>query len=575
MMDDSIMNIERPLAAARGDVPCDLVIANARVVNVLSAEIEHTPVGVCDGLVVGLGDYAGAETVDAGGAFLVPGFIDAHIHIESTLLTLPEFARAVLPHGTSAVVIDPHEIANVHGLDGIRYMLECARRSPLEVRVMLPSCVPATPFESAAAALNAADLETLVGDPHVAGIGELMNFPGLIHGDAEMLRRAALAGGAVADGHGPGLGGKPLNAYILAGAQTDHESTTADEAREKLRRGIHVHIREGSAEHNLAELVPLVTPANAARFSFASDDRHPDDLMRDGHLDHSVRLAIRCGLDPILAIQLASLNTARLYRLRRMGAIAPGYQADFFLTRTLEDCRPTLCWKRGRVVARHGECVADIPPAPPAPVGSMRVKPLGATSFEVAAAGERVRVIELVPGQIITRAALDRAPAQGARLVSDPARDLLKIAVIERHHATGRIGVGLVRGFGLRRGALASTVAHDAHNLIVVGVTDADMRAAAQALVDAGGGFAVADGGRATCVMPLPIAGLMSDRPLSEVVAAQKKLLQAAHALGGTFDNPFMTLSFLALTPIPSLKITDRGLFDASAFKPVSLFSAP
>ena len=316
-----------------------------------------------------------------------------------------------------------------------------------------------------------------------------------------------------------------------------------------------------------------VTPANSARFSFASDDRHPDDLMRDGHLDHSVRMAIARGLDPILAFQLASLNTARLYRMPRMGAIAPGYQADFFLTRSLEDCRPTVCWKRGRVVARHGECVADIPPPPPPPAGSMRVKPLGESSFEMAATGDRVRVIELVPGQIITRASTDTTPARNGQLVSDPARDLLKISVIERHHATGRIGIGLVRGFGLRRGAIAGTVAHDAHNLIVAGTNDADMRAAAQALVEAGGGCAVAEGGRAVCVMPLPIAGLMSDRPLSEVVASQANLLQAARALGGALDNPFMTLSFLALTPIPSLKITDRGLFDASVFQPVALFA--
>ena len=573
MEDHANMNLPEMLAAARGDIPCDLVITQARVVNVLSAEIEEATVAVHGGLVVGIGEYTGRETVEAGGRYLAPGFIDAHIHVESTLLTLPEFARAVLPRGTTAVVIDPHEIANVHGLDGIRYMLDCARRTPLDVRVMLPSCVPATPFESAGAALNAADLEPLMDDPLVAGIGELMNFPGLLNADPEMLRRAALAGGKIADGHCPGLSGRALNAYILAGARTDHESTAADEAREKLRRGLHVHIREGSAEHNLADLVSAVTPANSARFSFASDDRHPDDLMRDGHLDHSVRLAIARGLDPILAYQLASLNTARLYRMPRLGAIAPGYQADFFLTESLEDCRPALCFKRGRLVARDGQCLADIPPPPPPPKGSMQVAAFTDSSFAIAAGGAKARVIELVPGQIVTRAAIETAPLRDGRLVADPDRDLLKIAAIERHHATGRVGIGLVRGFGLRRGAIAGTVAHDAHNLIVAGTNDADMRAAAQALVEAGGGFAVAEGGRAVCVMPLPIAGLMSDRPLSEVVASQAKLLQAARALGGALDNPFMTLSFLALTPIPSLKITDRGLFDASVFQPVALFA--
>ncbi len=560
------------LAVARGEAPCDLVVVNARVVNVLSAEIMQTTVGVYDGVIVGLGEYQGTETVDAQGALLVPGFIEAHIHVESTLLTVPEFARAVLPRGTAGAVIDPHEIANVHGLPGIQYMLDSARVTPLDIFVMLPSCVPATPFESSAAVLNADDLATLINHPRVAGIGELMNFPGVLNGDPEMLRRAALAAGKVADGHCPGLSGNALNAYILAGVETDHESTSADEALEKLRKGLHVHLREGSAEHNLAELARIITPANACNASLASDDRHPDDLVEQGHLDHSVRVAIANGIPPITAVQMATINTARMYKLAHMGAIAPGYQADFFLTDSLEECRPAVCFKRGRVVARDGVCVAQIGAPPPPPAAAMNVAPLGDDAFAVRAAGNEVRVIELVPGQIITKAATAPAPVKGGMLVSDPGHDLLKIAVIERHHATGRIGVGLVRGLGLQRGAIASTVAHDAHNIIVAGVSDREMLAAARALVACGGGFVAVEHGAVQACLPLPIAGLMSDRPLAEVVAAQKTLLAAARTLGGALDNPFMILSFLALTPIPELKITDRGLFDARTFTPVGLF---
>jgi len=560
------------LAVARGEAPCDLVIVNARVVNVLSAEIMPATVGVYDGVVMGLGGYTGREVIDAQGALLVPGFIDAHIHVESTLLTIPEFARAVLPRGTTAAVIDPHEIANVLGLPGIRYMLESAHATPLDIVVMLPSCVPATPFESAATTLHASDLATLIDDPGVAGIGELMNFPGVLNGDPEMLRRAALAAHKVADGHCPGLSGRPLNAYILAGVQTDHESTTAEEALEKLRNGIHILLREGSAEHNLGELARIVTPANACNCSLASDDRHPDDLVEHGHLDHSVRVAIAHGIPPITAVQMASINPARMYKLAHHGAIAPGYYADFFLTDTLEECRPKLCFKRGRVVAREGVCVAEIGAPPPLPAAAMNVAPLSDDAFAVRAAGRNVRVMELVPGQIITRATTAPAPLREGMLASDPSRDLLKIAVIERHHATGRVGVGVVRGLGLQRGALASTLAHDAHNIIVTGVTDRDMLAAARALIACGGGCVVVEDEKATAVLPLPIAGLMSGRPLAEVVAAQKKLLAAAHALGSSLDNPFMTLSFLALTPIPELKITDRGLFDARTFEPVPLF---
>jgi adenine deaminase len=564
--------LEQRLAAARGDQPCDVIVTNARVVNVLSAEVETTTVGVHGGYVVGLGDYQGRTVIDARGDFLVPGFVEGHIHVESTLLPIPEFARTVLPRGTTTAVIDPHEIANVYGLDGIRYMLACAETCPLDIHVMLPSCVPATPFESAGATLTAADLAQLIDHPRVAGIGELMNFPGIINGDGEMLARAALAARSVADGHCPGVTGHALNAYLTAGVATDHESTSAAEAREKLRRGLHVHIREGSAERNLVDLLPIVTPANACNCSLVTDDRHPDELLEHGHLDYAVRLAAAHGLPPIIAIQMATINTARTYRLWRRGAVAPGYLADFFLTASLEECRPSLVFKRGVCVARDGACLVDTGTLPPLPAPAMNVAPLAANAFAVHCAADHIRVIDIVPHQIVTQELIEPAPrGPQSTLASDPRRDLVKIAVVERHHATGRVGVGFVRGLGLRHGAIASTVAHDAHNIIVAGVTDEDMLAAVRAVIDNGGGFATVKNGAVCAAVPLPIAGLMSVQPVQKVVEQHRRLLAATAALGSTLANPFMTLSFLALTPIPALKLTDRGLFDATRFAMTTL----
>lgn len=564
--------LQRCLAAARGDEICDLVIENARVVNVFTDELETLPVAVCEGFIVGLGPYQARERLDAQGSILVPGFIDAHIHIESTLLTPREFARVVVPHGTAAVIADPHEIANVYGADGIRWMLAASKELPLDVFIMLPSCVPATPWESAGASLDAEDLESLLDDPAVRGIGEMMNFPALISGDPEMLRRVALAGSRIADGHAPGLHGSALHAYLMAGVATDHETTALEEAVEKLRRGMHLHLREGSSEHNLADLAPAVTPTTCDQCSLATDDCHPDDLMHQGHIDHAVRVSVRAGIPPITAIRLASRSTARRYGLRRLGAIAPGFYADFFLTDSLEECRPRLVFKRGRIVARDGRCVVDLPPSPPPPAPSMRTAPFNASSFTIPAGGKRrIRLIELVPGQIVTRSSSTEGITHDGVLVADPRDDVLKLAVIERHRATARIGLGFVRGFGFRRGAIASTVAHDAHNLIVAGANDSDMLAAATACVRMGGGFAVAAGGEVLAQLPLEIGGLMSGHSLEEVVAAQERLLTAARSLGGSLHNPFMPLSFLALTPIPELRITDQGLFDSRSFQLVPL----
>lgn len=554
------------IAAARGDTPCDVVIRNAQVVNVFTHTVETVDVGVSQGRIAGLGAYEGHAIIDAAGAFLVPGFVEGHIHVESTLLPIPEFARVVLPRGTTTAVIDPHEIANVYGLDGIRYMLTCAESCPLDIFVMLPSCVPATPLETSGACLSADDLATLIDHPRVKGIGELMNFPGVIHGDPEMLKRAALAGDKVADGHAPGVTGAALNAYISAGAMTDHESTTAEEAREKCARGMHVHIREGSTEHNLAELVQILTPENARFMSFVSDDRHPSDLQKKGHLDYSVRLAQQHGVPAITAIQMVTINTAQCYGLAHIGAIAPGYQADFFLTPSLTDCTPTRVWKKGVVVAENGACCVDTGTLPALPAPSMNVKPLTPDTLTVSAQSERIRVINVVEGQIITQATEEDAPVRDGRLESDTTRDLLKIAVIERHHATGNCGIGFVRGFGMKHGALVSTVAHDSHNIIVVGTNDADMYTAIETVISDGGGLAVVRDGVVRAHLPLPIGGLMAEGHLDDIVRQENVVLTAARECGCTLENPFMTLSFLALTPIPALKLADRGLVDAVRF---------
>ena len=564
-------DIQKKLAVARGEEPADLVFRNGRIINVLSGEIHDGDVAVSGGRIVGIGRYAGSEVVDLDGAFLAPSFLDGHIHIESTMLTVPEFARAVVPHGTGGAVVDPHEFANVAGLDGIRYVFEASRSTPLDIFVMASSCVPATPLETSGASISAADIAALAAQDRVAGVAEMMNFPGVYLGWDTELEKISHGHGIV-DGHSPGLRPPLLDAYILAGISSDHECTTIEEARDKVRRGIHVLLREGTAERNLHDLLPLVTAANAAQFSFATDDKHPADLEDEGHIDHHIREAIAWGLDPMLAFQLATINTARHYRLRNLGAIAPRYWANLVVFDTLENMRPRLVYHRGRLVARDGEYLAPSDHGAALPGSTMNVAPLADDALAVPARGSRIKLIGLVPRQIVTDALEDDAAVSDGHVTADPSRDILKLAVIERHHATGNIGIGFVRGFGLKRGALASTVAHDAHNIIVVGANDADMLAAARALVAMGGGQCVVADGEVRAALPLPVCGLVSDRPLEEVRAGVESLNAAARALGCIPPDPFMTLSFLALSPIPALKVTDLGLIDAVRFEKTDLF---
>lgn len=566
-------SVRQKLSIARGEQPAEQLFKNARLVNVLSGEIYATNVAVDDGRIVGLGDYKARRVVDLKGAYLAPSLIDGHFHIESSMLTAPELARAVVPHGTGAAVIDPHEYANVLGLDGIRYVLESSKNLPLDFFIMLPSCVPATPLESAGARLTADDLRLMIADERIAGVAELMNFPGVCQGVKSELDKIEVGKGKNIDGHAPGLRGKALNAYVLAGVRSDHESTELEEAREKLRLGMQVLLREGSTERNLEELLPLINSHNAANCSFATDDKLAGDLVKEGHIDHCVRLAIQHGVPPITALQMATINTARHYRLRNFGAIAPRYWADFIVFDNLKKFRVRQTYKKGVLVAEDGVYLAPIPHAVPMPRSTMNLR-YRASDLEVrTAGGKKIRVIELIPRQIVTRENLQAPKVVGDQIVADTKRDLLKLVVVERHRATGNVGVGFVRGFKLKAGAIGSTVAHDAHNVVVAGTNDADILAAIRHLEQLRGGQVAVAGGKVLAELGLPIAGLTSDRPLPEVIENMDQLNAAARSLGCPLEAPFMSLSFLSLSPIPELRLTDQGLIDARAHCKTPLFA--
>ncbi len=563
------------IRVARGEEPADLALAGAQVVNVLSGEIYQADVAIHQGWVVGLGDryQARERAVDLRGLTLVPGFIEGHIHIESTMLSVPEFARAVLAHGTTTAIVDPHELANVLGAEGVRMVLRWARQVPLEIHVQLPSCVPASSFESAGAVLDAAALRELVDEPGVLGLGELMNFPGALAGDPDLLAKTMLFGpdGHV-DGHAPGLRGRDLSAYLLAGARTDHESTTAEEAEEKLRKGMWLLVREGSTERNLHDLLPLLRRLHPARAAFSSDDVTPNHLLRVGHLDATLRQAVAGGLEPITALRMATIQAAQCFGLPRRGAIAPGFAADLVAVEDPREFRAQLVYKTGRLVARAGVVTATLP-VPEAMGGesTMHLPALDGGSFRLEGCEGLAHVIGIVPGQVVTEHLVLPAPYHAGELIADPARDIAKLAVIERHGGRGGIGLGLVRGLGLREGAIASTVAHDAHNVVVAGMNDDDMLFAARRLGEIGGGVVVVSGGEIRAELALPIAGLLSPLPIAEVAGRLDALDAAAQALGSRLEHPLMTLSFLALSVIPSLKLTDQGLVDVERFARIDL----
>jgi len=567
------MDPRRLLAAARGEEPSDLLLENARLVNVFSGEIYETAIAVSGSRIAGLGPgYRAKNTIDLEGRFVAPGLIDAHVHIESSMVPPRAFARLVLPRGITTVVADPHEIANVRGLEGIRFMLESARKSLLSFFFTAPSCVPASHLETSGARLGASDLASLLGEPEIIGLAEVMNFPGVIQGDEEVLAKLRAFDGRVIDGHCPRLTGLFLNAYAAAGIGSDHESTEIAEAREKLRLGMTVFLREGTAARNLRKLAPLVTKENERRLCLCTDDRHCQDLLDEGSIDYLIRVAISEGIDSMTAIRMATLNAAEYFRFYDRGAIAPGRRADLVVFSDLESPQIELVFKDGALVARDGKLLDEGEPDLDAGFASGLNVRWSDLSFAVAARGRRLRVIGCTPGELVTESLTMEAAIESGNAVADPRRDLLKMAVIERHHATGNVGTGFVKGIGLSRGAIAGTVAHDHHNLVVIGCDDESMRTAVEAVAEAGGGQAAADRDRVLARVSLPIAGLMSSRPATAVGDDVRSLKRAAKALGSPAPDPFTTMSFLALEVVPSLKLTDLGLVDVEKFEIVPLF---
>lgn len=575
-------NLRGIIDVASGRRPADLLLKNAHIVNVASHEISQGNIAVFGDRIAGIGDYAAARTIDLKGRYVVPGFIDAHVHIESSLLSVPEFARVVVAHGTTSVIADPHEFANVMGTEGISFVLRTAKYAPIDVYVMLSSCVPASPFESAAVELTAEDLAPFLANRWVLGLAEMMNYPGLIAGREEVLHKLSMAAGKVIDGHAPALSGAGLNAYAAAGVMSDHECTTADEAADKLRCGLHIMIREGSQTRNLKALLPLVTPATADRFMFCTDDKDVHDLLEEGQIDFMIRTAIAQGLDPILAYRLGSTNAARYFGIRQIGAVLPGYRADIAILDDLKTCRVAEVYHRGQLVAEGGRCTA-----PRGPLeeriqlrSSVDVHWIEPKDFQIRVPEGRetssplpIYVIHAEENRVDTEYSTEPAAVRDGFLVADPARDLAKVVVIERHRATGEVGRGFVKGFGLKAGAIASSVAHDAHNIIVVGMSDEDMLTATIHLIKLHGGLVVAHEGRVLADVPLPIAGLVSNEPAERVAAQLHDLAAAARKLDCRFEQPFMALAFLSLSVIGKLKLTNQGLIDVENFRRISLFA--
>lgn len=561
------------IKVARGDEPCDLLLTNLQLVNLHTGEIYPSEIAIMGSYIVGVGSgYQADNVIDVGGRYVTPGLIDAHVHIESSLCVPPQFARAVLPRGVTTVITDPHEIANVHGLEGIRFMLNAAKHGALNIYVMASSCVPATHMETAGAELDALALATLKENRWVLGLAEVMNYPGVINAAPDVLEKLSLYADKIIDGHCPALTGKDLNAYVAAGVRSDHECTTVDEALEKLRAGMHLFIREATNARNLEPLLPVVTPENHQRISFCTDDRQPADLLDEGSVDHMVRVAIAKGVDPIHAFRMGSLNTAQYFQLNDKGAIAPGYRADLMVFSDLRAPHAEMVLRGGKLVAENGDLTAQVSVREVVKMRNSINVDWKKVDFALPANGSHVRVIESIPNQLVTNHLIEDAPVADGQISSDVERDLLKFAVIERHRASGNIGLGLIKGIGLKRGAIAGTVAHDHHNLVVIGTDDDSMMTAARAVGQMGGGLAAVEGDTVLAELPLPIAGLMTDEPIESVREKMDALLATARDLGSPLHDPFMAMSFMALEVIPSLKLTDVGLVDVEKFEVVELF---
>ena len=564
------MSLVKLISVARGDTPADLLFKNARIVNTFVGNVEEGNVAIYSDRIAGIGSnyHHARKIIDLGGGYLAPGLINGHTHIESSMLHPAQYAQAVIPRGTSALITDLHEIANVSGFEGIEFVINWAQKLPLDMFFMAPSCVPATHMETSGAEISAQDIKKILKLKNVIGLGEMMNFPGVTSGIKQVLDKITAAKGKVVDGHAPGVSNRQLNAYLAAGIHSDHESTTLEEGREKLKRGMHLMIREGSSEKNLDALLPLVNDRTYKRCLFVVDDRSCSDLIHEGDIDAVVRKAICGGLDPVRAIQMATINAAEYFRLYDRGGIAPGYIANLMTIDDLPNLEVNMVFYKGQLVAREGKCLLPLPDASGKELtNTVRIKPFDIKALRLPAVGESFPVIEIIPGQIVTKKRIEQVKTEDRAIVPDLDGDILKLVVVERHKSTGNIGLGLVKGFGLKQGALASSIAHDSHNIVAVGTNDLDIFTAVKEIEKMHGGLVVCMGGKVLAALPLPVAGLLSAEPMEAVVGKFEDLERIASGLGSVPPSPFALLSFLALPVIPELKLTDLGLVDVLEFK--------
>ncbi|MDA3846139.1 MAG: adenine deaminase [Vallitaleaceae bacterium] len=566
-------NTLKIVQVARGDKKADIVLKNCKILDVFNEAIEIGDIAIVEGIIVGIGSYSGDIEVDIEGDYVIPGLIDAHVHIESSFLTPPQFAKLVVPRGTTTVIADPHEIANVCGSMGIEYMINSSKELPIDVYVMLPSCVPSTEYEHSGAVLSADALSKLKGKECVIGLGEMMNYPGVVKGNKDIHDKLQLFSDGMIDGHSPNLSGKDLNAYIASGVRTDHECSNLGEMAERIKKGMYVLIREGSATRNLSTLVKGVTKENAHRIAFCTDDKQPEDIMKDGHINYNVNRSIELGLDPITAIKMATLTPATCYRMYDRGAIAPGFIADLVVTKSLELIEPLKVYKKGELVAKDKTCLVEVPFYEDlALTKTVNIKDVSQLDLSLKLKSDIVRVIKLVEDNIITEEVTRKVDLEDGYFKCNTNLDILKLAVIERHHQTGFVGIGLVEGYGLRTGAIGLTIAHDSHNVIVIGTNDADMKLCAETLEDCSGGIVIIDRGEVQGVLPLEIGGLMTNRTCESIVEHLHELSALARLFGvREAVEPFLTLAFLALPVIPELKLTDQGLFDVTTFQVVDI----
>lgn len=557
-------NLKEIIDAAAGRIKCDLVFKNCRIVDVFSHLIVDGSLGVKDGVIVGIGDYDGERIIDGGRRYLVPGFIDSHVHIESSMVSPTEFAKGIIPWGTTSIIADPHEIANVNGTAGIDYIMKASSKTPLDVFIMVPSCVPATEFENSGAVIDVNIIKGYIKKERVLGLGELMDYQAVVAGKDSIIKKIEAAGTKVIDGHGPMISGMELNAYAASGVKTEHECSTVEEMRERISQGMYILLRQGSAARNLEKLIKGVDIYNSRRCLFCTDDKHPQDILTEGHINYNIKLAVENGLDTITAIEMATINAAQCYGLNGKGAIAPSYDADLVLLEDLIEFKPYMVFKGGKLVAREGTPVFEGNSFGYESVKGIVKINISIDSFKIRMNKNRARVIKLIPRNLVTKMVIREVELENGEFKSERNPGLLKLAVIERHRKTGNIGLGIIEGFGLKNGAIATTIAHDSHNLIVIGDNDRDMYTAAMEVKKASGGITIVSNGRVIDTLPLPIAGLMSDRNLAEVCVKLEGMINTAHEkLGVSRDyDPFMTLAFMALPVIPEIKLTDMGLFD-------------